>query len=59
MRLKPTEIIDSLLLAADLGVMRAISFNAGRISLFAEQISFNAGTHTRILILKTRRFLIC
>jgi hypothetical protein len=26
-------------------IVRAISFNAGQISLYAGQISFNAGTH--------------
>jgi hypothetical protein len=39
----PTEIIESRLLAAPLGGMRAISFNDG-------QISFNAGTHTPLWV---------
>ena len=50
-RLKPTEIIESRLLA-DILVLRAISFNDGQISfndgqisLYDGQISLNDGTH--------------
>jgi hypothetical protein len=42
-----TEIIESCLRAAHFGVMRAISFNARRISLYAGQIPLNDGTHIR------------
>ena len=41
-RLKPTEII-RITFTDPFGVWRAISFYAGRISLYAGQISFNAG----------------
>jgi hypothetical protein len=40
-------LLFTFLLPAWYEIVRAISFNAGRISLYAGQISFNPGTHKR------------